>query len=360
MRLDLTDLKKNKYDEKRRIKIPMYLDEDLAELIGIIVGDGHVSYKKEYNCITICGHAIDDYYYISYYVFNLISKIFNQHPKIKFRKNNNIRLDLFSKAVASFFTEIIGIPSNKNSISVPKCILKGDEEIKGSFLRGFMDTDCSLVFQKKSIEHNYPIIKMASKSEKLILDIKNILDEFKITGFVIYNRHRKSNFLKEAVINEIYISGRRNLKQWIGKIGFHNSKHITKYLIWKKIGYCPPKTNINTRKCILRKIRSRKRSHHNLSQIEDDVLEKIQRKSRFIGELSRDLEIPRTNVSRCLKRLHNYGFIELNYISKNGNKFWILTKDGTRYLENVSLLEKYGPEEIRTPNLPHVKRTSCR
>jgi len=35
------------------------------------------------------------------------------------------------------------------------------------------------------------------------------------------------------------------------KIGFNSTKHLTKYEVWKKFGYCPPNTNIRQRKQIL-------------------------------------------------------------------------------------------------------------
>ena len=51
--------------------------------------------------------------------------------------------------------------------------------------------------------------------------------------------------------NEIYISGKENLKKWMKFIGFSNEKHLTKYLIWKKFGFCPPNTTLKQRLLIL-------------------------------------------------------------------------------------------------------------
>jgi hypothetical protein len=33
------------------------------------------------------------------------------------------------------------------------------------------------------------------------------------------------------------------LEKWMSEIGFHSSKHLTKYSLWKKYGFCPAKTS---------------------------------------------------------------------------------------------------------------------
>ena len=53
MKFNLTKIELSKQDVKRNIKFPDKLNEELAELIGIMIEDGHLSiYKKgePYNC----------------------------------------------------------------------------------------------------------------------------------------------------------------------------------------------------------------------------------------------------------------------------------------------------------------------
>lgn len=50
----------------------------------------------------------------------------------------------------------------------------------------------------------------------------------------------------------INLNGRNNLVNWMKNIGFRNPKHLTKYSIWKKFGFCPPNTTILERRQILR------------------------------------------------------------------------------------------------------------
>jgi len=55
-----------------------------------------------------------------------------------------------------------------------------------------------------------------------------------------YDKIRKKIYLSYA----INIVGKENLEGWMQKIGFQNRKHIIRYRVWKKFGFCPPYTNI--------------------------------------------------------------------------------------------------------------------
>jgi len=43
-----------------------------------------------------------------------------------------------------------------------------------------------------------------------------------------------------------------NVKKWFNIIGSNNPKHITKFLVWKKYGFCPPRTTIKERQKFLK------------------------------------------------------------------------------------------------------------
>ena len=50
---------------------------------------------------------------------------------------------------------------------------------------------------------------------------------------------------------QIDIYGKENLEKWLYNIGFSNTKHLTKIEIWRKLGYCPPRTTYKERFVIL-------------------------------------------------------------------------------------------------------------
>ena len=56
-----------------------YNSKNLAELIGIIMGDGHL--HKKQNKITIVG-SLEDFYYYKYHVIPLIKSLFDVNPRM--------------------------------------------------------------------------------------------------------------------------------------------------------------------------------------------------------------------------------------------------------------------------------------
>lgn len=67
-----------------------------------------------------------------------------------------------------------------------------------------------------------------------------------------YKRHDKRTG-KTYTSQCIYLNGKKNLNLWLKLIGTNNPKHHTKYLIWKKFGYCEPRTTVNERLSLLNK-----------------------------------------------------------------------------------------------------------
>src|SRR3989344_6026815 len=92
-------------DKKREIKIPTSLTSELAEFIGIMVGDGNIymntsKYRSKYE-IRIAGHFHEDREYHKRRVTFLLKKIFNvKHPIEIIRKANMARyIGIGSKAI---------------------------------------------------------------------------------------------------------------------------------------------------------------------------------------------------------------------------------------------------------------------
>ena len=54
--------------------------------------------------------------------------------------------------------------------------------------------------------------------------------------------------------NRVYlvtINGIRGLDRWMESVGMKNPVKLTRYLIWKKFGFCPPNTTLKQREDIL-------------------------------------------------------------------------------------------------------------
>ena len=61
----------------------MKINEEVAEIIGLILGDGHLHRKS--NLITIVG-SLEDFYYYNKRVIPIFYRIFNKYPKLKKKK----------------------------------------------------------------------------------------------------------------------------------------------------------------------------------------------------------------------------------------------------------------------------------
>jgi len=154
----------------------------------------------------------------------------------------------------------IGFPIGKktHTVRTPQSVIDtGNAVIFGAFLRGYFDADGSLSFQRrkrggygefKRTYHYYPRLFLKSASKDLIhFDIKNMLDS---TNFRhrIYNRTKlEGKYLSYAAV----MKGPAQLDLWIKEIGFSNPVHLTKYHVWKRFGFCPPRTTLNQRLVML-------------------------------------------------------------------------------------------------------------
>jgi len=259
---DTSDIDFSWADKRKKITLPKFLTEELAEDIGIHIGDGSMYLtcptKKSY-ILRYSGNIFDDKEYHLKRVIPLKKSLFNAVAKGKILNPNSRRNEfgfvICSKAIYSFYFKILGIPSgNKCKIArIPKIILNSTKKIQCAFLRGLADTDFSLSFKNKTTRHifnNYPVISANFASKRLVHELRIVLSKL---GFkVVYlerNNPRYEKFYMTYIIN---LNGKNNLENWMNKIGFKNSKHLTKYLIWKKFGFCPPYTTIYERKQIIR------------------------------------------------------------------------------------------------------------
>src|SRR3989344_6817926 len=151
---------------KKQITIPVK-SEELAELIGVILGDGHIG-KKE---ITIVGEFPHQKRHLEY-IREKIKKLFDIDSKIfmSYTNNNVIILDCYSIEIVNFLKSNGLYPGNKikNKISFPKWILEKEDFIKGA-LRGLIDTDGGIYYKQKGYKR--AIIEFQNYSPQIKRDI---------------------------------------------------------------------------------------------------------------------------------------------------------------------------------------------
>lgn len=194
------------------------LTEDLAELIGIVFGDGYINHYPDYHYrIEISGHSVTDYKYHCTYISSLFQILFGIRPRIRVRKDQQTivtRLD--SKRVFSLLSDA-GVPhGRKKYLSIPNWILE-DKRYLIAFLRGIFDTDGSIIIRTRG-QHS---ISLGLKNQELILQIKNLLEQMGYFVSYHYSRQKdKRGFESES--HCIRINQKELIKRFSHEIGFSN------------------------------------------------------------------------------------------------------------------------------------------
>ena len=241
MKFNLSEIKLSKKDIKKGLTFPSEMNEKLAEDIGIMIGDGCIStYNSDNltnNFISVDGNSLTDREYLLKYVhdlkFDLYNLNFNAHSK---KNRNEISIRIYSQGLLQFYTKVIGLPlGKKTNIGIPSFVWKKDDFIKAC-LRGIIDTDGN--FQLRI--NNYPQIKLAVSSKKLIEDCKRA---FKLLGIGTNIKtdcthiHNVTN--RPYISNYLYLSGREKFKRYMKLIGFSNPNNLLKYNLWKQNNFLP-------------------------------------------------------------------------------------------------------------------------
>ncbi|MFH1473666.1 MAG: LAGLIDADG family homing endonuclease [Candidatus Aenigmatarchaeota archaeon] len=235
-----------------KLEIPSKIDENLAELLGIIVGDGYVR-TKDPRWLSIEVNA-EEKSYIEKHVIPLVSNIFKCKPVGRFFNRNGINntygFYICSKRLTDFLN-YLGVAKKHDKIRVPEVVIR-NKMLYSRFLRGYFDTDGCLSFEKKHKDiYYYPRLLLSSVSKMLIMDVKGMTDALNICGTVfITSPGRKT----KMPLYRHCIRGPEKLEKWSKRIGFSNPNSRTKYLIWRKLGHCKTNTSLEKRISILNNI----------------------------------------------------------------------------------------------------------
>jgi len=243
---------KNQY--KFKLARNFVLTPDLAELIGIIIGDGCISRnpgRKDYR-IQISGNPLEDKDYFENYIPALLFRVL-KIKVIPYIGKNGAYIIQFQSEPFRIFLHSLGIISPKAKIvSIPDEI-KRDDELLLSCVRGIADTDFTLIFTKrgKSQIHNYPRISAQFASSTLVRDLELALRKRGFTLSCKYNYLRKDKRGFAYITNFINLDGPYNLERWLQLIGFANQRILTRYCVWKRYHCLEPKSTLLERKKLL-------------------------------------------------------------------------------------------------------------
>ena len=196
--------------------------KNLAELIGILLGDGSLSLREINpnltNRLKISFNSKDDSPYI-FYVRSLLKKLFNVEPQLKFRKNENTAdLFIYKKDIILYLINEMGLRLSPkwNNALIPKKFMSNNLDL--FVLKGYFDTDgCLVTTNNNGII--YPRLEMKICPSPMQEQFIGILKKYNF-NFGIYQIGRGKI--------RIQMNGKRQLEKWIKLVGFSNQKHSNK------------------------------------------------------------------------------------------------------------------------------------
>lgn len=197
----------------------MELNENVAELIGAIIGDGNIYRKDNHYRICFTGDINNDKLYFEYLKI-LIEKEWNKQVRI-FIGGRGLRIVINSKEVCNALINEIGLPYGKGKgeiVTIPKKIAS-DWNYSKFAIRGIVDTDGTIFVSKKPEIEKYLSIEIATCSEYLAVQLKGILES---RGFRVNKIRKTPARYNSALINRIALNGKGQVKKCLDEIGFLN------------------------------------------------------------------------------------------------------------------------------------------
>lgn len=213
----------------------MDLTPELAELTGILIGDGclskyYANYDKRWRHeIAFTGNN-DEFDYYQSFVQPTFKKYFGTKGRLFIRSDNSTRFHILSKVAFDFFSDL-GIPIGEKSHSVfmPRRIMS-DKELFLPCLRGVWDTDGSIYQRYPNQCKNHPrhysdlrSMHLGMSSRAIIEDVKECLARLSINSSQITkdNRGNSGTF-------RLFISDQTEIAKYIETVGFRNSHHLNR------------------------------------------------------------------------------------------------------------------------------------
>jgi DNA-binding transcriptional regulator WhiA len=227
----------------------MNIGPDLAELIGVIIGDGNILYKyrNKWNRLSISGDVEQDVDYFKK-IGNIIFELAGKKPKIRKRvmkKGKCLELYFDNKKFVEYLVDDLELDYGNKvfTVRIPKKFL--DWKYSKHILRGLFEADGSLYFSKSKVRGlpSYPRLEIRTVSEKLAFQVYNLLKNNDFNVQIMKTKYKDF---------KIYLSGERMLEMWIREIGFSNKNTISKYLLWQKLGHYIPRITASERKKLLK------------------------------------------------------------------------------------------------------------
>ncbi len=198
----------SKHDKCKKLTLPEVMSKELAEEIGVHMGDGCLSTKNYFS--VKCNKTEKEYF--TSHLLRLYKKLYNLDLRLM-HLNSVCGFEIYSKALCEFKNKELELPTGKKvgKLKIPKKVLDTrNRKIYFHFIRGLFDTDGCIYLR----DRRYPVISITIKSKRLI-------DQ-------LHSMFRKLGYIPTVYKYTITLNGPTMLKKWIKEIGSKNTAKIRK------------------------------------------------------------------------------------------------------------------------------------
>jgi len=261
------------YSKDTRVpKLNLNSSKELAELIGILIGDGEI--MKD-GTLRIAFDPKKDKNFLYRRVFHLIRNLVGNNISFESYK----RIAIYNTAFVRYLKEDCNLnPGSKSEHNweIPKwCFEK--EEYLSAVLRGLFDTDGYFGYWGGSLDLMYG--RFSDRCTNLVKSIKDALNAFNLNPTL---KHTKDGRYR------LRIQNKKDVISFFSKIGTSNLKHIVRFLLWRIDAY-EAKIEIEGLNTLIDK--TNKSIHFNIKNIQLPFVWGSTEKLRFLEYKSEDYKL---------------------------------------------------------------------
>lgn len=221
MEFDLSEIKYDGKNIRKKIDLPNYPTPELAEIIGIMLGDGNLYLDKRLKFHTIVCFHKNETSYLNH-VKNILERYFYPYKFCVQELDYENFLVNVSKCIGRVLI-LVGIKEGnkvKNKVEIPNWVF-GNRKFVISSLRGIFDTD-GCAYRKYD---NYAQIQFKFGSYSLIKSVKEALIKLDYNSTKIQEGHSS----KGGIDWKFYLSRQKEISRFFNEIKPRNSKHLERY-----------------------------------------------------------------------------------------------------------------------------------
>jgi intein/homing endonuclease len=234
---NLEDIKVGEYVAVTKViktKANNELTNDLALLLGLMMGDGSYTYGRPPS--FCCGHDVELGKMVEKLAINefgvkstWIQKKTDKNYNISFNGISSVRK---SNNFINWLREISMYGQKHNDLSIPEIVFTSNDSSVRSFLSGLFVTDGSM---PKTTHASSPVIYYSTVSKIMADQVRLLLLRLRIPSSIQINKKTKERKFNQQTIYQLIITGIENVDLFMKEVGFCGGDKERRVLeVWNK------------------------------------------------------------------------------------------------------------------------------